>query len=105
QAEDGIRADLVTGVQTCALPISRSSATRSRCAVAHAQHAGKSLRAQIAPAVTSASEDEHRVAEGVEVVPLRDREPVELARFLHEIGRASCRESREIAGWRARRDG
>src|SRR5207244_10015579 len=25
QAEDGIRVDLVTGVQTCALPISRSS--------------------------------------------------------------------------------
>ena len=29
QAEDGIRDDLVTGVQTCALPISISSQTRS----------------------------------------------------------------------------
>src|SRR5258708_36251524 len=27
QAEDGIRDDLVTGVQTCALPISRASST------------------------------------------------------------------------------
>src|SRR5947208_5086693 len=29
QAEDGIRDDLVTGVQTCALPISRNSASAS----------------------------------------------------------------------------
>src|SRR5215216_6569839 len=29
QAEDGIRDDLVTGVQTCALPISRSLTTRA----------------------------------------------------------------------------
>src|SRR5205823_11234520 len=29
QAEDGIRDKLVTGVQTCALPISRCSASRS----------------------------------------------------------------------------
>src|SRR5207244_4997450 len=28
QAEDGIRDDLVTGVQTCALPISTTSSTR-----------------------------------------------------------------------------
>src|SRR5207244_9997224 len=33
QAEDGIRDDLVTGVQTCALPISRNSnMKRSSCA-------------------------------------------------------------------------
>src|SRR5215216_7327239 len=29
QAEDGIRDDLVTGVQTCALPISRGSGSRA----------------------------------------------------------------------------
>src|SRR5207244_9833941 len=31
QAEDGIRDDLVTGVQTCALPIFRSDAVPCRC--------------------------------------------------------------------------
>src|SRR5207247_2977051 len=33
QAEDGIRAPLVTGVQTCALPISCCEATRSRSSI------------------------------------------------------------------------
>src|SRR5207244_6628933 len=32
QAEDGIRDDLVTGVQTCALPISRKKITPLSCA-------------------------------------------------------------------------
>src|SRR6266536_3326114 len=32
QAEDGIRDPLVTGVKTCALPISRSPADQSACA-------------------------------------------------------------------------
>src|SRR5205823_10620847 len=31
QAEDGIRVKLVTGVQTCALPISRRSAAQTDC--------------------------------------------------------------------------
>src|SRR5258708_10067609 len=31
QAEDGIRDDLVTGVQTCALPISNGKATNLLC--------------------------------------------------------------------------
>src|SRR5258708_27264628 len=31
QAEDGIRDDLVTGVQTCALPISASHGHKPRC--------------------------------------------------------------------------
>src|SRR5438552_9774312 len=40
QAEDGIRADLVTGVQTCALPISRRSAADDVWAVGDSGSAG-----------------------------------------------------------------
>src|SRR5947208_17051136 len=45
QAEDGIRDDLVTGVQTCALPISRRIATTPRRGVAiRRAHALKGLQ-------------------------------------------------------------
>src|SRR5215216_7579353 len=37
QAEGGIRDDLVTGVQTCALPISRRSTEQSRNRTGHEQ--------------------------------------------------------------------
>ena len=40
QAEDGIRDDLVTGVQTCALPISSASRTARSRSVAIASEAG-----------------------------------------------------------------
>src|SRR5258708_32831193 len=43
QAEDGIRDDLVTGVQTCALPISRS------CAASHDPSAPSPSRPRIFP--------------------------------------------------------
>src|SRR5438552_17270762 len=49
QAEDGIRDDLVTGVQTCALPISReSSGTGTRCPASYAAARGTdvSLRSE-----------------------------------------------------------
>src|SRR5207244_8080865 len=38
QAEDGIRDDLVTGVQTCALPISRAATERDTRALAARPH-------------------------------------------------------------------
>src|SRR5438552_8976336 len=45
QAEDGIRDDLVTGVQTCALPISR--ARRRRRARRRTDGAGRPRRASL----------------------------------------------------------
>src|SRR2546425_12464986 len=43
QAEDGIRDKLVTGVQTCALPISPSCSTRrARCAWRHTERRSSS---------------------------------------------------------------
>src|SRR5207244_5988962 len=41
QAEDGIRDDLVTGVQTCALPISLRQSGRLEDALAAADRAGR----------------------------------------------------------------
>src|SRR5207244_5955934 len=40
QAEDGIRDDLVTGVQTCALPIYHLLWPRDLRSIAHAMHLG-----------------------------------------------------------------
>src|SRR6266536_4093480 len=41
QADDGIRAPLVTGVQTCALPISECARPRRECRPAPAPAAGR----------------------------------------------------------------
>src|SRR5204862_3095837 len=80
QAEDGIRALYVTGVQTCALPISHRRLRRvaERAAVpAHALH--PALRGDAARAVRGRAPD-------------RDHARVHRP---GEIGRASCRER----GW------
>src|SRR5256884_1111447 len=58
QAEDGIRDVAVTGVQTCALPISpgrrrataRPRARWSRCSPTHTQATGSALAAPLLPA-------------------------------------------------------
>src|SRR4051794_39997264 len=70
QAEDGIRDGRVTGVQTCALPISHSSHRLAR-------------RGQVDPVARAGAA--HRAG------ALSSRPPV-----LAEIGRASCRERGEI---------
>src|SRR5207244_10542295 len=82
QAEDGIRDDLVTGVQTCALPISparrrKSGTTSSRCRKAvsniprrsrsrsrsssRASSGGRSARRTIAPGKCRPRSEERRV--------------------------------------------
>src|SRR5207244_5182342 len=95
QAEDGIRDDLVTGVQTCALPI---------CDSAQAY-----VRAGVVPGGWLAAR--------IEAIPGGDRGLAQgrsaQARFfrglfhdgrlvrkdgIHEIGRASCRERGEVEG-------
>src|SRR5258708_15781570 len=48
QAEDGIRDDLVTGVQTCALPILAARARRSP-ARQHGQHGARRLQREKRP--------------------------------------------------------
>src|SRR5438552_18614521 len=69
QAEDGIRDDLVTGVQTCALPISYARVTTQMVPDPVRHHLGRH------PCV-GRGRLENRVG----------------YRDVHEIGRASCRE-------------
>ena len=62
QAEDGIRDDLVTGVQTCALPISLYNASKECCMLAllrvqpHVAIAAISLSALAATSVAGLSD-------------------------------------------------
>src|SRR5437773_10673708 len=82
QAEDGIRARDVTGVQTCALPISRLFLERARASLPNFE-----ITAQNAPMVA-------RVCRRLDGVPLA----IELAAARIQIGRASCRERVEGSG-------
>src|SRR5207244_10593582 len=95
QAEDGIRGDLVTGVQTCALPI---------CIVAQGKTAlGGDNRTGVGCLVTMiATLLERKLPHGPLTVLFTVREESGLwgARFVEtegQIGRASCRESVEIS--------
>src|SRR5687768_18087475 len=89
QAEDGIRDVAVTGVQTCALPISRPR-EKTICTVAQlaARHIVFSLGRAFRPAL-------HFDPVAIFLAKLsrlrpRSDDPVALPR--QEIGRASCRE-------------
>src|SRR3990170_8635171 len=67
QAEDGIRDDLVTGVQTCALPISVRSGRRTRRTETRPDRAFRGVKATvvsviIARSVTLSSSTNRRVA-------------------------------------------
>src|SRR5206468_9904218 len=75
QAEDGIRCLIVTGVQTCALPISRD-------AVANARGCGNQVEPELA--LQSLLHDFH-VQQPKEAAAEAEAER-------DEIGRASCRE-------------
>src|SRR5947208_6771259 len=94
QAEDGIRDDLVTGVQTCALPILTARAgARARdrhAASARADLGGAVLNAHalVAPAGTAAAaaaDTDAAGGGGLDRAPATHKNAV-------EIGRASCRE-------------
>src|SRR5258708_39608236 len=66
QAEDGIRDDLVTGVQTCALPIYR---LRGRLPVARARPGRRPAPAARGRADRAPGRDEHRADPEPAVVP------------------------------------
>src|SRR5258708_14979766 len=91
QAEDGIRDDLVTGVQTCALPICRVEgrhlAPHLLDATLHQARARPTLRGRGGGrgARHAAGDREPELCRLV----ARPCHPVEV---LHQIGRASCRE-------------
>src|SRR5947208_4043880 len=93
QAEDGIRDDLVTGVKTCALPISphtqaRSPLSQSLSDVPKISYGAKSTERPVAtlPASTSAERITPKV--GLQNAAYDGRPSAS------EIGRASCRERR-----------
>src|SRR5258708_9678560 len=83
QAEDGIRDDLVTGVQTCALPISRD---------------GDDLAARASGVGQAGGADRSWASRSSNPAKLRRQKHPDLAHRAragaprHEIGRASCRE-------------
>src|SRR5206468_9589119 len=94
QAEDGIRDLIVTGVQTCALPIYRPDRCSSR-----SESSGVGLLQDVSPELSE--REEHRSGRSVHHRDGRVREEPadhvdgnDLAN--HEIGRASCRERREM---------
>src|SRR5437660_3661151 len=92
QAEDGIRDGHVTGVQTCALPISSRDAAALRFSSANSLASASacdraSVRRVVEPAICSAS----RAFSSSTVAARRSISVIEL-RSSPKIGRASCRE-------------
>src|SRR2546430_16801213 len=85
QAEDGIRDLTVTGVQTCALPISRLRAVDQRLA-----QSGRDQGRQGRPPAPGPMERARRRAVRLHRAESADR----------EIGRASCRERGVVLGGR-----
>src|SRR5206468_6494710 len=98
QAEDGIRDLIVTGVQTCALPIS----TRQRAACGRASWRGARCERNGTRSVCAArrtAAERWRAAPCRRARPETTRARTEKTRK-REIGRASCREreEREVGG-------
>src|SRR5688572_32383868 len=83
QAEDGIRDLTVTGVQTCALPISRR--IRENAGFAGQPGALPAFPSRVTVAVPSPDLSSR-------MTPLERRASGSLALIFAEIGRASCRE-------------
>src|SRR5256885_12087155 len=88
QAEDDIRDYKVTGVQTCALPISRIWRDSAGCATCSC--AAARLRFRVSPTATKYRKSRRWTA--APVIHARYRSPSERVLEPHEIGRASCRE-------------
>src|SRR5207253_7574624 len=98
---DGIRDGHVTGVQTCALPISTRTLGSKRETSSFLMRAGSGARQLAAPQATARARlrSKGRPAAVANAKPARAESPqptVDLAR--NEIGRASCRERGEVEG-------
>src|SRR5207244_8699246 len=92
-AEDGIRDDLVTGVQTCALPISGSG--RKNCSVAVAADGGTTGMRGKGPLLRELLDARDVVAGEADKDGLGRRlaiDPILNIVAFGEIGRASCKE-------------
>src|SRR5205823_9034822 len=97
---DGIRDKLVTGVQTCALPISMMIQGRSGSATLSVSGVSSLTGAVIVSARMQLNRQDSVLAPGpLNRLSFRVREPFrdDLARVGRKIGRASCRERRQIA--------
>src|SRR5688500_20406618 len=88
QAEDGIRDYKVTGVQTCALPISSNPSARSTGNEGRRPLAGRS----------AASYGRLMTVDHAITTATRTLDEVDLGSVAIEIGRASCRERGRYAG-------
>src|SRR5690606_39666230 len=92
QAEDGIRDFHVTGVQTCALPISlRLYSTLYKSGIQGLEQHGWLNLANIIIATL-------RYFGGLLLVSVYSQDPADFFEFQVEIGRASCRE--RVTSWR-----
>src|SRR5438552_17667465 len=89
QAEDGIRDDLVTGVQTCALPILSSYTTQNLATEPEV------TKAQI-PGFYAGGGDAMHMKKNPWLFRIRPADGLQ-ALALDKIGRASCRERVEIS--------
>src|SRR5207244_8420053 len=89
QAEDGIRDDLVTGVQTCALPISQQQTGDDRKIEVDIAAVDRNVAGQPAEKWDSQTEEEDQPDQHDEATD--DDEQL-------QIGRASCRERAEGGG-------
>src|SRR5205823_11407124 len=90
QAEDGIRGKLVTGVQTCALPIWELFSLGEARVGAAAPHVG--------PAAVREVDEREEFPQRPAFHRLADPGQVAVLEQLGEIGRASCRERVWVGG-------
>src|SRR5207244_6746275 len=98
-AEDGIRDDLVTGVQTCALPIfdqlrRATISIGANIVEGYALSTPLQFRRHLRIALGSAAEAEYLTSLIAELEYL----PTSTTTEMEEIGRASCRERVKSAG-------
>src|SRR5207253_3623588 len=93
QAEDGIRDGHVTGVQTCALPISSSPSSRSLAEMVATSTTCSGLSIGLLIFLSSVT-----IALTALSIPVRMLVALEPAVTLRKIGRASCRKEGRWGG-------
>src|SRR5207244_9492508 len=99
----GIRDDLVTGVQTCALPISLMARVRAGAKViiengarpVAVLHTAEPVRRSISECIALAKAHEEETGKASSIQTSRKT----LKKFSAKIGRASCRERGERSVW------